>query len=1147
MWLAKTAIRRPVLTVVFMIIVLALGAVSLTELNMDLIPDIHPPVGAVVASYPGAGPDEVLEKVTKPLEQRLGTLAGLKTIQSQTQEGLVLILLEFEWSEDINDKQNDVISRINQVDLPSDVDTPTFLKFDPSSIPIMQLSVMNGDETDELREEVDDIVQSLTNLSGVASADESGLLDRQIKVELDPEEMDRLGLSHADIQDVLEANHLSLPGGVVQDGDDELTTRVIGELPDVDALKDVLVTVDPATGEDVTLSDIASVDVSTEDRTLITRTNEEPSVNINVYKQSGENTAAVAAAVHDEIEELQDELDVEIVTIFDQGEYVERAVGNVSSAMISGGILAMLVLFLILRSFKSPLMIGVAIPFSVIVTFVLMYFADFTLNIMTLGGLALGIGMLVDNSIVVIENTYRHLHMGKPPKQAAAEGAGEVAAAITASTLTTLAVFLPVVFVSGIVGTIFREFAFTVSFSLLASLFVALTVVPVMAANLLKSPRKNKEKERQQSEFYTRYRSVVKWALNHRKSVIAIALVLLVAGGAGVWSVGSEFLPAMDEGLFIAEVEMPPGTGLAKTDEVTEEIEAILADERDVQDFQTVMGTAEGEAALYGDSGRHIAQIYVSLVDRNQRDRTTSEIMNALRSDIESVHDDADITLTEQTSFEAGGAPNTVGFLVSGDKEVLDDHLDEITSALEDVAHVTDVMNSEAETQPELQVTVDREKARDHGLVPAEVVAAVSEAIRGEVVTRVADDEGTERDVLLRYDRSVTESPDALNDLDVGGVTLGEVADIEEGEGPTTLQRHNLENAVEYTVQYRDATFGEMEQAVQAELDDLDLPDELDVIFIGASEMLDDAVSDLTLAAVLSVLLVFLVLAGQFESFKYPFVILFTLPLMVIGVALALFVTQTPVGVTVMIGLIVLVGIVVNNAIVMVDYINRLKQAGRMTYDAIVEASAIRLRPIVMTATTTILGLLPLSLGIGEGTEIQQPLAIAVIGGLLSSTLLTLIVIPVVYSWFDPETRYRYTYYPARPPRQLQYVDADDLALPEGDAESERTAHESSRAREGEDVQGEAGKRERQTAAEDRDGGQGTRLDEASYSSLDEQSDTADRETESRADKQQETKTQRTSDDLSREEVLDLMSRMLEVAKKLPSRDERKENDDEER
>ncbi|MFS8630363.1 MAG: efflux RND transporter permease subunit, partial [Bacillales bacterium] len=369
MWLAKTAIRRPVLTVVFMIIVLALGAVSLTELNMDLIPDIHPPVGAVVASYPGAGPDEVLEKVTKPLEQRLGTLAGLKTIQSQTQEGLVLILLEFEWSEDINDKQNDVISRINQVDLPSDVDTPTFLKFDPSSIPIMQLSVMNGDETDELREEVDDIVQSLTNLSGVASADESGLLDRQIKVELDPEEMDRLGLSHADIQDVLEANHLSLPGGVVQDGDDELTTRVIGELPDVDALKDVLVTVDPATGEDVTLSDIASVDVSTEDRTLITRTNEEPSVNINVYKQSGENTAAVAAAVHDEIEELQDELDVEIVTIFDQGEYVERAVGNVSSAMISGGILAMLVLFLILRSFKSPLMIGVSIPFSVIVTF----------------------------------------------------------------------------------------------------------------------------------------------------------------------------------------------------------------------------------------------------------------------------------------------------------------------------------------------------------------------------------------------------------------------------------------------------------------------------------------------------------------------------------------------------------------------------------------------------------------------------------------------------------------------------------------------------------------------------------------------------------------------------------------------------------
>lgn len=461
MWLSKAAIRRPVLTVVAMIIVLVLGAVSLMNLEMDLIPDINPPVGAVVASYPGAGPDEVLEKVTKPLEQRLGTLSGLKTIQTQTQEGLVLVLLEFAWSEDINEKQNDVLSRINQVSLPEDVDTPTFLKFDPSSFPIMQLSVTNGDDDEQLRKDVEDITQALTNLSGVASASESGLLRRQIKVELDPEEMERIELTQADVKDVLEASNVSMPGGIVHDGEDDLTTRVIGELPDVDALRELPVTVDTASGEEVTLADIASVEVTTEDRTLITRTNEEPSVNINVFKQSGVNTADVAASVHEEISQLTADLDADIITIFDQGEYIEEAVGSVSQALIGGAILAMIVLFIFLRSMKSPFMIGVAMPFSVIVTFVLMYFSNFSLNIMTLGGLALGVGMLVDNAIVVIENSYRHLNMGKPPKQAAAEGAGEVAAAITASTLTTIAVFLPIVFVSGIVGTIFREFKVT--------------------------------------------------------------------------------------------------------------------------------------------------------------------------------------------------------------------------------------------------------------------------------------------------------------------------------------------------------------------------------------------------------------------------------------------------------------------------------------------------------------------------------------------------------------------------------------------------------------------------------------------------------------------------------------------------------------
>lgn len=1156
MWLAKGAIRRPVLTVVSMIIVLVLGAVSLIGLNMDLIPDINPPVGAVVATYSGAGPDEVLEKVTKPLEKSLGTLSGLKTIQTQTQEGLVLVLLEFSWSEDIDDKQNDVLSRINRVNLPSDVETPTFLKFDPSAFPIMQLSVTNGDDDDQLRQDVDDIVQKITNLSGVASADASGLLERQIKVELDPKKMDRWHLSQNDVKDVLEANNAAMPGGIVNDGEDDLTTRVIGELPDVDAVRDLPVTVDPANGDEVTLKDVASVKVATEDRTLITRTNEKPSVNMNVFKQSGANTADVASHVHDEIEQLEQDMDANIVTIFDQGKYIEQAVGSVSQSLIGGGILAMLVLFIFLRSIKSPLMIGVAIPFSVIVTFVLMFFADFSLNIMTLGGLALGVGMLVDNAIVVIENTYRHLHMGKPPKQAAAEGAGEVAAAITASTLTTLSVFLPIVFVSGIVGTIFREFAFTISFSLLASLAVALTIVPVMAAYLLKKPRKNKEQLRQQSDFYQGYRQMVKWALGHRKSVIALALILLLAGGAGMWSVGSEFLPTMDEGTFITKVEMPAGTGLKKTDEVTAKIEKILANDDDVKDFQTTIGTAEGESSLYGDSGRNIAQISVSAVDLDKRDRSTTEIMNDLRSEMEDVNKEAEITLTEQSSFDAGGAPNTIEFLISGDEDILQENMDDVTAKLQDIKNVTEVTNSEVAKQPELQVTVNREKARDNGLAPAQIVSAVSQATRGEVVTQVPDDSGKELAVLLRFDQSVKESPKALQDLRLDGgnddVTLDDVAKVAVAEGPTTLTRHNLERAVEYTVQFKDTALGQIEQEVRSALDDLDLPDDLDVMFTGATELLADSMNDLMLAAGLSILLVFLVLAGQFESFKYPFVILFTIPLIVIGVALALYATKTPVGVTVMIGLIVLVGIVVNNAIVMVDYINRLKQDGLPTYDAIVEASAVRLRPILMTALTTILGLIPLAIGIGEGTEIQQPMALTVIGGLLSSTLLTLVVIPVVYSWFDRETRYGYTYHPARRPRPLQGVEMNRYALPQGgDVTGRHHQHEQqakSLVERWEEVVQQSRVREKSTTGTEEPTSP-REVSTAAETLYDEHADHVSDEDahSSRTFERRNTEKREASDitstgdrgALSQEDMFDLMSHMLEVAKKLPTQENR--------
>ncbi|MFC4077486.1 efflux RND transporter permease subunit [Salinithrix halophila] len=1011
MWLPKTAIRRPVFTTVAVIIILVMGFVSLTNLQTDLLPEIQPPVGAVVASYPGAGSKEVLEKVSKPLERKLGTLSGLKTIQSQSREGSALILLEFDWSQDINQVQNDVLSRINQTHLPSDVDTPNFLKFDPATFPIMQLSVkVENGSRDALQNDVDEIVHSISKLPGVASAEDSGLVGRQIRISLDGDKIKKYGLTQKDVKDRIESSNVSQPGGIVKDGDNDLTARVVSELTKVNDLKRLTVSRHPLTRQKITLDEVAEVKVADANQSVITRTNGKPGVGINVFKQSGSNTAQVASEVRDELKRLNKVLDNDTLVIFDQGKYVDRSVSNVGSTMAGGALLAMLVLFLFLRSFRSPLIIGIAIPLSVIFTFVLMYLSDFSLNIMTLGGLALGIGMLVDNAIVVIENIYRHRQMGKAPKEASVAGAGEVAAAVTASTLTTVFVFVPVIFVQGIVGQLFKEFAFTVSFSLLASLLVSLTVVPVLSAAIMKKPWKGWNRQQKENGVYRSFRNGLSWALSHRKTVLASAFLLFLIGGVGVWKVGTEFLPASDEGVFTVEVKMPSGTGLEKTKAVSKKVEEILNEEKDIANYQATIGEGENENAISGRSARNISRIYVNAVESGERSLTTRSLINRLRPRLAEAAPEAEVTLKEQSSFQTTGTPGTLEFTLSGSKEQMDRYAASVTNQLKEMDHVREVTNSREETKPELQVEVDRKKAENKGVIPAQIVEAVSNATRGETVTRIDLEKGPVLDVDLSFDPTYRQSPEKLKDLPIpaGGdgrtVSLGTVAKVKKGEGPITINRSNLQDSIEYQVQFDGTDLGRMEKATEERLAEL-LPAGMDVKFTGSAELFNDAVDDLLLAVGLAVLFVFLVLSAQFESFRTPFVIILTLPLMVIGVGVSLWLTKTPVGVTALIGVIVLAGIVVNNAIVLVDFINQLKDRGYSSYEAILESGTARLRPIMMTALTTILGLIPLSFGFGEGTEIQQPLAVTVIGGLLSSTLLTLFVIPVVYTLFDPELR----------------------------------------------------------------------------------------------------------------------------------------------
>ncbi|WP_280769350.1 efflux RND transporter permease subunit [Salipaludibacillus daqingensis] len=1008
------SIKRPVFTLVTMALFLLLGAISLTNIPLKLIPDIEAPIAAVVTSYQDASPEEVVDKVSRPMENSLSTTAGLNNISTISMEGSSLTILEFSWTTSIDDVENDIITAMNQTPLPSGAGTPQFLKFDPSQFPIIQLSLSAIDDDVELDALVRDMETELLKIDGIATIDLLGDAIDEIEVSLDQDLLEENNLDQSDVVQTLQSHNITAPGGIVESGGSEITTRVLFEMGGVEDIEDIVLTTDVETEEDVTVSDVATVAVGPEPTDTITQTNQDDSILLSVQQQADANTAQVSRAFIDEIDELlsQDKYeDIDSAVLFNQGEYIDEAIANVALALVAGGIIAMIVLFLFLRSVKTPLLIGIAIPFSVIVTFVLLFFTNFSLNIMTLGGLALGIGMLVDNSIVVIENIYRHLSMGKDPKKAALDGTKEVATAITASTLTTISVFLPVVFISGIVGNLFREFALTVSFSLLASLAVALTVVPMLASKWLKAPKENIEEKRKKSKFVKFFDRSTRWSLKNRAIVFIITVGLLITGGFGVTTVGTEFLPATDEGFFQIDIENEPGTPLDVTYEDVQEIEEILDGESLIQNYTSVTGSSGDQGPMGGTGNGHEAVIYVTMIPISDRDVSTMDFSEDIRQDIERAASDADISISMDASF--GSDPNTFSFdLNDSNPQQLEEVAGDLLEEFDDMSEFNEVSNTLEDTIPELQILIDDEAAREEGFSPAQIAEVVDNNTRGVFATQIVTDENDVLEVNVRYDDEYIENVEALENLLLRNpegeyVPLSDLAEIEEGEGPETINRINQEESVQFSLAFgSEYNLGEINTIVQDTIDDYGLPTETSISFTGDQQLLEDAISDLTLALILAVVFVYLVLAAQFESLRYPFVIMFTVPLVVIGVAIGLTLTQTPISVTGFIGIIVLVGIVVNNSIVLVDYINQRKELGYKSYDAIVEGVKDRARPILMTASTTILALVPLALGFGEGTEIQQPLAITVISGMISATFLTLILIPVVYSFFDRDTRH---------------------------------------------------------------------------------------------------------------------------------------------
>lgn len=1010
--ISKFSIKRPVFTLVTMFIVLILGVVSLFKIPITLIPDLNPPIGVVVTSYPGASPTEVNEKVTKPLEQSLATLPGIKKVQSTSMESSNLIILEFNWSTDMDKVQTDILQRIDLVPLPEDAGRPSFLKFDPSQFPVIQLALAAQNDSVDVRHIAESLEQELKRTDGVASVTVSGKIVEEIQIELDPAKLEEQNLTQADVVQMVQVSNISLPGAELNTDEGQLlTTRVVSLFTSAEQIADLALSVNPLTGDALTLSDVATVKRQEQESTTITRANNQPAVLISVLQESGANTASVSETFQAELDRLLEEpqyAGVEATILFDQGDYVRLAIGNISSSLIFGGLFAMLVLFVFLRGIKSPLIIGIAIPYSVIVTFVLMYFADFSLNIMTLGALALGIGMLVDNAIVVIENIERHLEMGESPTEAAINGAKEVALAITASTVTTIAVFVPVLFISGLIGKIFTEFALTISFSLIASLAVALTVVPMLASKFLTTKSLVVMDKRQASWLYRNYKEALNWALKKRALVLSVTVLLLAVSGFSIYKTGTEFLPPTDEGFVTLSVKLPSTASVEKTEEVVSQLETMAKVYEDVDVVVSLIGGNQ-QSLSRGTSNANEAEISVKLVELSERSQSVFDFVEQFEQQVKvEIGEQAEVAFSLSSS--SGSTPNTLSFRATDSDEArLTETVALIQEKLKTIDSITEVTTDLDATKEEIQIEINKDTALKYGVLPAQIAQTINTMTRGAFTTQIIAEDGEVLGVYTGFGRAYRENVNALKMMKIRTnagvfVELQELATIEIKETQTAIRRSDQAAAIAIFVKYKTSeSLSGISAKVDTAIEQATIPDTTKIIFGGDRELFDSAKQDMILAIVLSVILIYLVMAAQFESFKLPFVMIFSVPLMVIGVALSLWLTNTLLGVTVIIGILILVGIVVNNGIVLIDYINQKRQQGFNVQDAIVIGAQDRMRPILMTALTTILGLVPLALGIGEGTEINQPMAIVVIGGLISSTLLTLFIVPIIYRLIEKD------------------------------------------------------------------------------------------------------------------------------------------------
>ena len=999
------------------IFVVCFGLFGLARLKIDMYPDITYPMIFIMTTYTGVPPADMETLVTKPIEEAVASVENVKHIQSQSKLGASLILAEFDWGIDLDKSEKDIRNNIDLIRefLPDDAQEPIVIAFNPQMMPILFMSVSGPMGPAQLREiSRRQIKPALERIVGVASADTAGGLKRQIQVQIDPIKLHANGLSTDAIISTLRRENLQVPGGKIDEKETEFSVRTLSEYSSV---KDIAKTViGYRHGSPIYINNVAKVSDTFETITRVVRNNQKPGVLLFVSKNSKANTVQVADRI---IKALPDIINrapegVKIGIIFNQADFIKQSIGNLRNTSVQAFFLAGLVLLFFLRNIRASIIVALSIPISIIVTFSVLDLAGLTLNMMSMAGLALAVGMLVDNSIVVLENIFRHRREGHEIIESSESGTREVATAIIASTLTTISVFFPVLFVPGIAGVLFNDMAVTICFSLFCALLVSLTLIPLLSSRFLRVVVRNKGNPQEKGSgsiasgfqrFTMAYSFILNGCLNHRIVTLIIAFGLFFGSLAFAPRLGMDFFPKMDQGQFEILMERAPGTSLKSTEATFRYVENIIHQTiPELKNQNTEIGVGEAFGAFA--KGSYAGTIRVNLIEKGKRKRNQMQIESALREKMEQI---PGITFSITRGQFLGEEGDLIIYLYGNDPDKARALSEKIKERISDVPGAVDISTSLEEGRPEIQIIPDRDRISSLGLSLSQVANTVSTYIKGTIAS-IFRDRGEEYEILVQLDPKYRESTEVINDLFVtmpGGdqIPLSSIARFRRSLSPTSILRRDQQRVVTISVTVHGRNLGEVTRDVIARLEETSFPADFSYEIGGSAQDMMTSFKWLGIAFIGAAFIVYMVMASLFESLIAPFIIFFTIPLAIVGVIGMLFATGTPLSVVALIGVIMLSGIVVNNSIVLVDYINQLREKGSSLREAVIAGGRTRLRPILMTALTTILALTPLALGLGSGGESWSPMARSVIGGLIASTFLTLLVIPVIYTILSPKRK----------------------------------------------------------------------------------------------------------------------------------------------